>query len=81
MELSGKSIAFSRIAGAKSNSACELLFEFLAPNAITRKLPMVTERASPSAQIEIMHAIGLLEDEIVRTNRSLDLIEIGSVEC
>jgi hypothetical protein len=35
---------------------------------------MVTERASPSAQIEIMYAIGLLEDEIVRTNRSVDLI-------
>jgi hypothetical protein len=27
---------------------------------------MVTERAFPSAQIEVMHAIGLLEDEIVR---------------
>jgi hypothetical protein len=27
---------------------------------------MVTERALLSAQIEVMHAIGLLEDEIVR---------------
>jgi hypothetical protein len=26
---------------------------------------MVTERASPSAQIEGMHAVGLLEDETV----------------
>ena len=42
---------------------------------------MVTERALPSAQIEVMHAIGLLEDEIVRTNRSFDRIENGSVEC
>jgi hypothetical protein len=43
---------------------------------------MVTECASPSAQIEVMHAIGLLEDEIVRNRyRSLNLIEIGSVEC
>jgi hypothetical protein len=31
---------------------------------------MVTERAMPSAQIEVMHAIGLLEDETVGTNRS-----------
>jgi hypothetical protein len=41
---------------------------------------MVAERALPSAQIEVMHAIGLLEGEIVGANRSLDLIEIGSVE-
>jgi hypothetical protein len=41
---------------------------------------MVTERALPSAQIEVMHAIGLLEDETVGANRSSDLIEIGSVK-
>jgi len=27
---------------------------------------MVTERVLPCAQIEVMHAIGLFEDEIVR---------------